>query len=132
MERWRRWVFLTGKFGLAFLIVFLGVFDLFSTLPPLQPITSLIAYMFACRWILQDQRQRCPVCLRKLSHPIRIGQASYSVLEWYGSEFICSQGHGVLHVRETATSSYSNQQWLHLDTSWEVLFRSPVDPQPTA
>ncbi len=42
------------------------------------------------RWILQDQRKRCPVCLRVLSNPARVGQASRNFLAWNGTELICA------------------------------------------
>jgi hypothetical protein len=37
-------------------------------------------------------------------------------------ELICIGGHGLLHVPEMPTSWFSEQRWLYLDSSWEVLF----------
>jgi len=71
-----------------------------------------------------DQRKRCPVCLRFLSDPARIGWSSQTFLEWYGSEFLCENGHGLLHVFEISSSCYSEQRWLYLDQSWAALFCS--------
>jgi hypothetical protein len=82
----------------------------------------LFGYVLAFRWILIDQRRRCPVCLRLLSHPTRIGGLSHVFLEWCGTEFICARGHGLLHVPEVATSSYGSQRWPPLDPSWSSLF----------
>ena len=44
------------------------------------------------------------------------------LLAWYGTELICVKGHGLLHVPEIPTSSYSRQRWLRLDPSWRELF----------
>jgi hypothetical protein len=58
------------------------------------------------------------VCLHLLSHPVRIGEASHTFLDWYGTEFVCARGHGLLHVGEVRTSCYAPQRWLYLDPSW--------------
>ena len=54
--------------------------------------------------------------------PIPIGCPSQTFLEWYGTEFICAQGYGLLHVPEILTSCYSSPRWLYLDRSWSSLF----------
>ena len=74
-----------------------------------RPQATLIGYVLAFRWVLIDQRRRCPVCLQLLINPIRIGQPSHIMLDWYGTELMCSKGHGLMHVPETPTSSYSTQ-----------------------
>jgi hypothetical protein len=71
---------------------------------------------------LTDQRQRCPVCLRSLANPTRIGSPSQSFLEWYGTELICTHGHGLLYVPEIPTSWYRTQRWQYLDPTWSSLF----------
>jgi len=38
-------------------------------------------YLLAFRWALIDQRQRCPVCLRLLTSPTRIGAPSQTFLD---------------------------------------------------
>jgi hypothetical protein len=76
----------------------------------------------ALRWVVMDQRRRCPVCLRLLTNPVRIGSASQTFLEWYGTESTCSRGHGLLHVPEISASYNSTEQWLRLDASWDDLF----------
>ena len=43
-------------------------------------------------------------------------------LEWYGTEFACVKGHGLLHVPEIPTVSFRTQRWVHLDRSWSGLF----------
>ncbi len=118
-----RWFFLGVKIGLLIPIVFCGTVDLtwLMSASQIQPLGLLLFCILAFRWALKDQRQRCPVCLAVLTHPARIGMASQTFLEWYGTELICEKGHGLLHVPEIP-SSYSRQRWTYLDPSWRVLF----------
>ena len=119
-----RWIFLASKIAFVTPIVFFGGVML------LWPIVGriigtdcmLVLNVIAFRWALVDQRQRCPECLRLLQYPSRIGQPSHTFLEWYGTEFVCGKGHGLLHVPETAMNSLPTQRWLHLDGSWRVWF----------
>jgi hypothetical protein len=71
--------------------------------------------------MLLDQRRRCPVCLRTLTDPVRIGSPSQTFLDWYGGESMCSRGHGLLQVSEISNSCSGNE-WLNLDPSWSGLF----------
>ena len=129
----RRWSFLGCKMALLLPIVYFTALDLAHLRTSVDPITSeylqLVASfsicLFGLRWILRDQRQRCPVCLGKLTNPARVGQPSRSFLSWNGTELICVSGHGLLHVPEMPTSWFSEQRWLYLDSSWEVLFVEP-------
>lgn len=122
--RFRRWLFLAAKVALVEPIVIFGSL----TLAPLagnsglQAHAALIGQVLALRWAITDQRRRCPVCLRLLSNPVRIGQASQTFLEWYGTELICTHGHGLLHVPEIPTISFRTQRWLAMDPSWQSLF----------
>jgi hypothetical protein len=77
------------------------------------------AFIFALRWVITDQQERCPLCLRLLTGPVRIGTPSQTFLEWYGAESICPRGHGLLHVSEPAFSFSLNPKWLNLDNSRE-------------
>lgn len=128
-----RWGFLGCKLALLLPIVYFVSLDLAHLRSGMDPITSeyiqlmsaFLVCLFGLRWSLRDQRQRCPVCLRKLSNPARVGQPSRSFLAWNGTELICVSGHGLLHVPEMATSWFSEQRWLYLDASWEVLFAEP-------
>jgi hypothetical protein len=123
--RLRRWIFLAIKAALLIVIVFFGILDLaLITATPLQGHGWLVGYVLAFRWALSDQRTRCPVCLRLLTNPTRIGWASRTFLEWYGTELICKRGHGLLHVPEIPTISFRTQRWLYLDRSWGSLFSS--------
>jgi len=78
--------------------------------------------LFGFRWVLKDQRQRCPVCLRQVVHPAQVGQASRTFLDWNGTEMMCAGGHTLLHVPSLPTSWFGAQRWLYLDTSWGFLF----------
>jgi hypothetical protein len=128
--RLRRWAFLSCKIALLMPIVYFVSLDLAHLRPAMNPmsseyiqlITAFSICLFGLRWTLRDQRQRCPVCLGKLTHPARVGQPSRSFLAWNGTELICIVGHGLLHVPEMPTSWFSEQRWLYLDSSWDVLF----------
>ncbi len=86
---------------------------------PLAMSATMIAIL---RWVITDQQRRCPICLRLLTNPVRIGTPSQALLDWYGAESTCSRGHGLMHVSET-TGSYSKKaQWLRLGESWSGLF----------
>lgn len=122
--RTRWWIFFGLKAVLILTIVFFGTLDLGRIVAPagLLPHATLIGYVSGFRWVLRDQHRRCPVCLRLLTNPVRIGEASHMLLDWYGTELICAKGHGLLHVPEIPTSSYSGQRWQRLDPSWRELF----------
>jgi hypothetical protein len=129
-DRARQWIFLAGKFLLVVPLVSLASVDLAYGVPTLsataaqyvQLATSFFGFLFALRWILQDQRKRCPTCLRVLCNPARVGQASRNFLAWNGTELICAGGHGLLHIPELPTSWFDTQRWLYLDASWGSLF----------
>jgi len=119
----RRWIFLAIKLVLILPIACCGTLDLAAiTSMNFQPHGLLVGLILAWRWALIDQRQRCPVCLRLLSNPTRIGGPSHMFLEWYGTELICARGHGLLYVPEIPTSCCSMQRWQYLDPSWGSLF----------
>jgi hypothetical protein len=128
--RARRWIFLSLKFALVVPLVFFTSIDVaysvqslsFTTAQCVQIALSFFGFLFAFRWILQDQRKRCPVCLRLLSNPARVGLASRTFLGWNGTELICAGGHGLLHIPELPTSWFSTQRWQYLDASWSGLF----------
>jgi hypothetical protein len=128
--RFRRWLFLATKIGWIVAIVYCGSLDLaygnasigIVGSQYIQLVSSFSALLFAFRWALRDQRQRCPVCLRALTNPARVGQASQNFLAWNGTELICVGGHGLLHVPDIPTSWFSTQRWLYLDPSWSGLF----------
>lgn len=127
--RLRRWMFLGAKFVLLLPLIYCGSLDLAyafvvapATAQYIQIVTSFLIGLFGFRWILKDQRKRCPVCLCTLSNPARVGEPSRSFLGWDGTELICSEGHGLLHVPELPTSWFATQRWLYLDPSWNSVF----------
>jgi hypothetical protein len=74
-------------------------------------------------WSIADQRARCKECLRLLCSPVRIGCPGCLLLNWSGTELLCSEGHGVLHVPELASAwDVDSEQWITLDESWRGLF----------
>jgi hypothetical protein len=133
-SRMRRWSFLYTKIVLTLPIVFFVSRDLahlFSVAHPIgsqyiQIVSSFCICLYGLRWALRDQRARCPVCLCKLSHPARVGEASRNFLAFNGTELMCVDGHGLLHVPELPTCWFSTQRWIYLDASWSGLFVKPT------
>jgi hypothetical protein len=125
-----RWAFLGAKFALIASIAYFASLDLSywraSTYSPLAEFFQLVwcfsICLFGFRWALADQRQRCPVCLHRVTHPAQVGLASRTFLGWNGTEMMCMGGHTLLHVPSLPTSWFSGQRWLYLDTSWDFLF----------
>jgi hypothetical protein len=113
-----RWVFLAVKLALVAPMVLCAALAL---PPPLAGWVMLLGLLFGFRWVLTDQRERCPVCLRLLSNPARIGDPSQSFLGWYGTELVCSHGHGILYVPGNSTSWHETQRWQYLDPTWSHL-----------
>jgi hypothetical protein len=118
VARLRRFVFFAIKNVLLGMIVVCGSVDL----GPAAGFGLAFSYIVVFRWAIADQRKRCPVCLRRLINPTRIGEASHMFLDWYGTELVCARGHGLLHTPEIPTSCYSTDHWLCLDPSWNSLF----------
>ncbi|MFZ0640940.1 MAG: hypothetical protein WA020_02290 [Candidatus Acidiferrales bacterium] len=120
--RVRRWVFLATKIAL---VTPIPVFVSVALVPifPGAPSVMVFAWVFGFRWVLTDQKQRCPVCLRLLSNPTRIGSPAQTFLGWYGTELICTRGHGLLYVPGAPTSWCSKQRWQYLDPTWSSLLR---------
>ena len=132
-----RAAFLVAKLALVAPLVLLSSIALTwgPTLTPntaflTQFLTGVPTLLFAFRWAFNDQRRRCPECLRLLSNPARVGQASCNFLAWNGTELLCVRGHGLLHIPELPTSWFSTQRWLALDASWLCLFAEPNTPSP--
>jgi hypothetical protein len=114
--RGRLWAFFAAKVALAMTIVFFGVLDLGSaSVVEIRPHGLLVGFVVVFRWALKDQRRRCPVCLRGLTNPVHFGQAAHVFLDWYGTELICAEGHGMMHFPEIPTSCYPEPRWVRLD-----------------
>ena len=122
--------FLLAKFLLVAAIAYFASLDLAwwnsSNYSAIAEFAQLVWAFSICllgfRWAMFDQRQRCPVCLRRVTHPARVGLASRTFLGWNGTEMMCMGGHTLLHVPSLPTSWFSGQRWLYLDTSWDFLF----------
>lgn len=123
--RLRRWLFFAAKFVLILPAVGLAALDAaqaFQDTQSAQLVLTFAASLAAFRWMLRDQRRRCPVCLELLRNPVHVGEPSRNFLAWNGTELICAVGHGFLHVPELPTSWFSTQRWLYLDASWRSIF----------
>ena len=135
-EKWRWWAFFAVKTLLlvanCFLISLEGtrrVFLLFSgVVPPFAgPLCTwlfLVTTVLALSWSLHDQCRRCRLCLKRLGYEISVGAPAYVLLDWWGTELVCSQGHGMLHLPEMQASWLAREQWTPLDDSWKSLFES--------
>jgi hypothetical protein len=84
----------------------------------------LVTAMIALSWSLHDQGRRCRFCLRRLSNEASVGTPGYLLLDWWGTELVCSDGHGILHVPEMKSSWQEFDQWVSLDESWKPLFEN--------
>jgi hypothetical protein len=78
--------------------------------------------ILALSWSMRDQQSRCRTCLRRLELPVDIGRTGSVLLNWAGTEMVCSEGHGVLYVPESAANSLDQDRWNKLDDSWSNLF----------
>jgi hypothetical protein len=133
-----RWSFLGAKIALLLPIIYFVSIDMAygcTTLSRgravyIQLISCFAMCLFGLRWVLKDQRQRCPVCMQCVTHPAQVGQASRTFLDWNGTEMMCMGGHTLLHVPSLPTSWFGSQRWLYLDTSWGFLFVGSTRPVP--
>lgn len=129
-QRVWRVLFLGSKFVLIAALGLYGSLDLayfsFVNYSPTAECIQLFACFLIClggfRWAIADQRQRCPMCLRRVTNPATVGLASRTFLGWNGTELMCMGGHALLHVPSLPTSWFGSQRWLYLDSSWEFLF----------
>lgn len=128
--KWRSWIFLILKIMLVLPILQCTLVLIVVVNVPFLSLGFFAIYILLVRWAFTDQRRRCPVCLRLLTDPVRIGTPSQTFLAWYGAESICARGHGLLHAPETSASYSGNQQWLRLDDSWRELFSKGAELRP--
>ena len=120
----RSGIFLALKIALVQPIMLCGLmfWVLIAPVALFGPLGMCATLIVVLRWVITDQQSRCPVCLRLLTQPVRIGAPSKTFLEWYGAESTCSRGHGLLHVSEISGSYSRKAQWLGLGDSWSDLF----------
>lgn len=93
-------------------------------------LTVAFVFGFGCAlaWSFNDQRRRCPVCLRLLTMPVTIGSWA-SVFEPAVTELLCDEGHGRLCLFEN--ESGQPDRWTALDASWRDLFETTrADTRP--
>lgn len=129
-RRLRGWIFLALK--ILFVLPILQCTTLLViVLAPFLSLGLFLSNAVLFRWVFLDQRRRCPVCLRLLTQPVRIGNPSQTFLEWYGAESMCSRGHGLLHDPELMAAYAAKAQWLKLDSSWSGLFSGAPMPPPS-
>ena len=133
---WRWWGFFAFKTLMLLAICFVGALEITgrvsiiltgSVHPLVGPFSTwlfLVTAMIALSWSLHDQLRRCRVCLNRLSNEASVGMASYLFLGWWGTELVCSDGHGLLHVPEMKSSWLEFDQWVSLDESWKPLFEA--------
>jgi hypothetical protein len=114
--RLRRWLFLAIKIVLLPPIICFAIIALVPIFPPASLIL-FCGWILGLRWVLADQRQRCPVCLHLLSNHTRIGSPTRVVLGSYGAELICARGHGSLYVPNVPSSWCTSQRWQYFDAS---------------
>jgi len=84
----------------------------------------LITTILALTWSLRDQRHRCRNCLCRLTHEAYVGVPGYLFLDYWGTELVCSHGHGLLHVPQMDACWLEENHWTELDSSWKPLFES--------
>lgn len=126
----RRWTLMAAKIALLLPTVYFASMDVAYwktatySIPAeyVQLLATFSMCLFGLQWALKDQRQRCPVCLRRVTSPARVGLAGRTFLAWNGTEMICTSGHTLLHVPALPTSWFSTQRWMYLDPSWKFLF----------
>jgi len=134
LARW--WAFLIAKMLLLLATCFVFALEVCGRVSILltgsiQPLVGpfsawlfLVSAMAALSWCLYDQTRRCRVCLKRLGNEASVGAASYLLLDWWGTELVCSDGHGLLHVPEMQSSWLEVEQWVNLDESWKPLFET--------
>jgi hypothetical protein len=115
-------VLLAGlEFTYAARITLLGGTDVLTE--PLSAWLFLLSSMCVLVWSMRDQQARCRVCLRRLGLATRVGCPGCLLLDWAGTELVCVEGHGMLHVPEMASCWHEPESWTALDDSWRELFQ---------
>ena len=90
---------------------------------PLCTWLFLMGSMGVLCWSISDQRRRCRVCLRRLGMAAHVGCPGCLLLDWAGTELVCIEGHGMLHVADLAACWSEPERWTSLDDSWQGLFQ---------
>ncbi len=115
-------LFLAGiEFTGAMKITLTGGTDL--SVEPLSTWIFLLCSMGLIAWSVLDQRRRCRVCFKRLGLAAHVGCPGRILLDWAGTELVCIEGHGMLHVPEMVSSWQEPERWTALDESWTGLFQ---------
>jgi hypothetical protein len=134
-DRCRWWTFFIAKAALLLLVTglfawtavrWLSVYFAGSIHPMANGIALWLFLMLSVAplsWAIYDQQRRCRVCLRRLGTPIQIGAPGHVLLDWSGTELMCSEGHGVLYLPDSEANWLERDRWDNLDESWAGLFR---------
>ncbi len=80
-------------------------------LTPLQFLITFASCLYGLRWVLEDQRRRCPVCLHYLGALQTHGGRVRIFLGKSRSEKFCVNGHGSLIVPDFQTSWLAPHLW---------------------
>jgi len=87
--------------------------------------TATLAFLMLCAamvwWSLVDQRLRCPICFRRLRMPVSLGTLGSILFDLPATEYICTHGHGTLHVPEPQTNEMEPTRWRPHGDVWEEL-----------
>jgi hypothetical protein len=131
-----RWyVFFAVKMFLLLMAALVGSFEVVLSVfrddacpHPFAGAAAVWLFLFlatiAVNWSLRDQFARCRTCLRRLAVQVDIGNSARSLLEITGTEFVCNEGHGTLHVPMMESSCVDSERWTYLDDSWRTLVAS--------
>jgi hypothetical protein len=87
--------------------------------------TATLVFLMLCAammwWSLVDQRLRCPICFRRLRMPVSLGTFGSILFDLPATEYICTHGHGTLHVPEPRTNELEPTRWRPHGDVWEEL-----------
>lgn len=134
-DRLRWWSFFIGKAVLLLALTGLLAWttvrwlsvDLYGSIHPMTNAVALWLFLILSvaplSWAIRDQQRRCRVCLRRLGTPIQIGAPGHVLLDWSGTEMVCSEGHGVLYLPDSQANWLERARWDNLDDSWADLFK---------
>jgi len=134
-DRLRWWAFFVAKTVL--LLVATGLFAwsfvhqlsiaIYGSIHPMTNAVGLWVFLVLSlaplSWAIWDQQRRCRVCLRRLGTPVPIGAPGHVLLDWSGTELVCSEGHGVLYLPDSQANWLERARWDNLDASWADLFK---------
>ena len=110
------------EFTRAASITMIGGTDVLTE--PLSTWLFLLSCLGVLSWSIYDQRRRCPVCLKRLGLATHVGCSGCLLLDWAGTEMVCADGHGLLHIPEMLSSVHGDERWTAFDESWRGLFAS--------